>query len=122
MINDILKHAVVGQPEPTVGMGCTILSYSDRDAASITAVVHERGMTRVYVQEDKAKCVKGSTHDGSAEYEFQRDSNGRQHVFKKSPSGIWQCVVFNPDTKRWNKRDHPGLRIGQRQHYYDPHF
>lgn len=122
MINNILKRAVIGQPEPTVGMGCTILSYSDRDPATITEVVVERGVTRIYVRDDDAKVTKGSTHDGSAEYEFTPNPNGRLRTFRRNPDGIWQCVVFNQDTNRWNKRDHPGLRIGQRDCYYDPSF
>lgn len=122
MINSTLKRAVIGQPEPTVGMAATFLSYSDRSPGTIVDVTETRGVTFIKVQGDHARVIKGSTHDSSAEYEFTRDTNAGTLTFRRNPDGIWQCVVFNEETNRWNKRESPSLRIGERDCYYDPSF
>ena len=73
LTNDTMQRATKGQPEPTVGMGATLLSHSDRHAATITAVnslSYNRWDCLIRVQQDIARVVFGSCHDGSAVYEF----------------------------------------------------
>lgn len=123
MINDILSRATIGQPTPTVGMGATILLHSDRHAATITEVRQVGKSTIVTTQEDASTCVSGSAHDGSARYEFTRDERGRVRHFRATGAdGRWEQVELNTDTKRWINIGGTGLRIGDRDQYYDPHF
>lgn len=53
--NHILSRATIGQPEPTVGMGATLLGWTDRHACTIVEVSMERDRIVVTVQEDNAK-------------------------------------------------------------------
>lgn len=123
MINDILSRATKGQPTPEVGMGATVLMHSDRRAATIIEILKVGQSTILTVQNDNATRVSGSAHDGSARYEFSRNPRGSTRHFRaKLPDGRWQEVMQNPETGRWIQIGGTGLRIGERDHYIDPHF
>lgn len=122
LTNHVLSRAVNGQPEPTVGMGATILSWTDRHAATITAVLKQGGKLYIVVQEDTATVVSGSGHDGSATYEYAPSAKGAQSTFRQAANGMWQQVTFNTETKRYRKVEGYGLRIGEREEYRDPTF
>lgn len=125
VINHLHSRAVIGQPKPEVGMGATLLGWTDRHAATITAVTECCGKTWQYeieVANDDAKVVKGSTFDGTAEYEYT-PGTGCDHLFafhlKKQE---WIRVIRNPVTNKLNQARGYGLRIGERETYYDPSF
>ena len=123
LTNHIYSRMVIGQPEPTEGMGATILCWTDRHAATITEIYSVgAGQLVVTAQEDTATRTSGSTQDGSAEYAYAQNPNGRKHSFRRSKSGAWQAVTYNAATGRWNKSEGPGLRIGDRNEYRDPSF
>lgn len=124
LINHLHSRAVIGQPEPTVGMGVTMLLWSDRRAGTITNVQVVRGKTIVTVQTDHATVVAGSSHDGSAEYNYQPNPKGAEYHFRREDDGRWQQVVISNQTGRWGKATGggKGLRIGEREEYLDPSF
>ena len=122
VINHLHSRAVIGQPEPKHGMGCTILKWSDRDAATIFRVFQVGKATIVETRDDHARVIAGSSHDGSAEYEHKIDVRGHARHFRRKPDGMWECVYMNKDTGRWNKSTRVGLRIGDRDSYRDPSF
>lgn len=122
VINHLHSRAVIGQPEPVVGMGATVLLWSDRHAATITNVQQVRGKLIVTVQNDRATLVAGSSHDGSAEYRYSRNPGGSENHFRREDDGRWQRVVINRQTGRWGKVSGSGLRIGEREEYLDPSF
>lgn len=123
-INDILSRSTRNEPEPTVGMGATIILYSDRHAATITMVEREKnGTMRVVVQCDKATVIAGSSQDGSAEYAYEPNPRGIIEVFQRRPADArWSPVRFNETTRRWNKLGSHRLRLGEREEYRDPSF
>lgn len=124
VINHLHSRAVIGQPEPVVGMGATVLLWSDRHAATITNVQQVRGKLIVTAQNDHATVVAGSGHDGSAEYRYSRNPGGSENHFRREDDGRWQQVVINRQTGRWGKVScgGHGLRIGERDEYCDPSF
>jgi hypothetical protein len=121
LINDIQSRGVIGQPEPTVGMGCTLLSHSDRNAATIHRVFKVGAKIIVETRNDSTKVTAGSAHDGSAEYAYETNPDGVRRFFRRETSGIWREVAKN-DNFRWALRGSHGLRIGERETYYDPSF
>jgi len=125
LVNNIHSRATIGQPRPKVGMGATILSWTDRHAATITKVSEYCGKVWLYeieVVRDNAKVVSGSGHDGSAVYEFT-PGDGSPHLFAFSKkTQRWEPVIRNPDTGKLNKQRGLGLLIGERDHYRDPSF
>ena len=67
--------------------------------------------------------VAGSSHDGSAEYEYRPNALGSQSKWRSiGRDGAWQSVYFNEATKRWKRAGERGLRIGERDAYRDPSF
>lgn len=126
LTNDIYSRATNGQPEPTVGMGATVLMWSDRHAATITsAEARPNGGWRIVVQQDTAKVTKGSAFDGSAEYEYSANLTGPTYTFEFFPiEGRWRHLR-NSESGRFVKvprSDGHGLTIGQRREYRDSSF
>lgn len=123
--NHILSRAVKGQPEPVVGMGATILSWTDRQPGTIIDVSNAHAATVIYVREDNATRVdKLGMTDSGQRYLFEPDPNGRLYTFRKREDGTWEEVTVNPKTGRYNKIEGGGhgLRIGERDKYHDFSF
>ena len=95
--------------KPEVGMGCTECLYTDTHACTITKV-SESGKTLWY-KEDIAKVVKGSTQDGSAEYEYMEDEKGYEKKATLRKDGRFRATGTNFT-----------IVIGVRREYYDPSF
>ena len=120
------SRAVVGEPKPYVGMGATILCWTDRRPATIVKV-EEIGGSKVSayiieVVEDDYRVVSGSTMDGSAVYEFSPADGYRRMYRKNRKTGYWEEVVRNPETGKLNKTKGNGLMIGRREKWVDPSF
>ena len=121
IINSILSRSVIGEPTPEVGMGATFLSYSDRSAGTIIRVFKIGQSLAVEVQADDAKRIDNNGMSESQEYEFTRNPNAPITTFKKDKRGFWVHVYRSGYTDRWVKSV-GGLRIGEREEYFDPHF
>lgn len=122
VINHLHSRAVIGQPEPEVGMGCTVLLWSDRTAATIVSVATFGSALIIGVREDESRVAAGSEIDGSARYEYSQDPNGRHRNFRRKPDGMWLEVHKSLVSGRWIKAAGAGLRIGDRETYRDPSF
>jgi hypothetical protein len=118
MTNHIYSRMVIGQPEPEIGMGVTILSWTDRHAATIVHV----GSKLVVVQEDKATRTDKNGMSECQEYTYERNPNGPRYTFRREKNGYWTEVCWNPETNRWRKTNGHGLRIGERNEYRDFSF
>lgn len=126
VINHLLARGTIGQPEVKVGMGATILCWTDRHAATIFRVFEHKGMVAVETRDDDAKVIKGSGHDGSAEYEFKVNVSGYRRYFVLKEAWRECGVVSLPEQplklKLGTKGSGHGLRIGSRDAYHDPSF
>jgi hypothetical protein len=136
LVNHLHARAVIGQPEPVVGMGVTLLGWTDRYAGTIVEVEPiAKGSVLVHVMRDESKVIAGSAHDGSAEYEFTPATSGARYTFRRNDDGTWSEVYRkvlewddegNPSkvSPRWSKMTGggKGLRIGEREEYRDPSF
>lgn len=128
VINHLQSRETKGQPDPQVGMGATMLMWSDRRPATIISV--ERYDTAhydklIFLTLDRYTVVSGSVQDGSAVYEYETDTTGTEHIFVRSKKdGAWVEAFTNVETGRLNARkgEGAGLKIGVRERYYDPSF
>lgn len=118
LVNHLYSRGVIGQPEPEIGMGATMLLWSDRHAGT---VVSWDGKV-LGVQRDNPEIVSGHGNDGSAKYEYKPNPSGPVYYFRREPDGRWMHVRKNPETGRWNKSGGYGLKIGVRDEHYDPSF
>lgn len=123
MINHLMSRSTKNQPKVEVGVGSTILMWSDRKAATIISVQGD-GIsigTIITVQEDNVRVISGSIFDGSAEYEYSPNPDGYTQTYRLNKKGFWERIVRNTETGRWNKQE-GSISIGVRQQYRDPSF
>jgi hypothetical protein len=122
LTNHLDAAGVIGQPTPTVGMGATILHWSDRDPATIVKVENLGKAILLTVQVDKYERTDGNGMSECQSYKFSPNPEGALYTFKQAKNGRWQQVSLNPETGRWNVAKGLGLRIGERDRYYDFSF
>jgi hypothetical protein len=118
LTNHLYSRMTKGQPEPALGMGATILFWTDRHAATIVMVNGDI----ITVQEDKAIRTDWNGMSECQTYCYERNPEGCCYVFKRMKNGAWTEVRYNNQTKRWKKTGGPGLRIGGREHHHDYSF
>jgi hypothetical protein len=101
-------------PVPQVGMGATVLLYTDRHAATIVAV--ERHGTRVVIQRDVAtRTDSNGAFTESQAYSYRPNPNGQREAYTLRKNGAW---VREGDPMKSGER----LSIGHRSEYYDFSF
>ena len=92
-------------PTPAVGMGATILLWTDRDAATIVRITP----TQIHVQRDIAKRLGTIEMSEDQDYAYSADSTAPIVIFRKTKRG-------------WKDTCGCGLLIGTRDHYHDYSF
>jgi hypothetical protein len=118
LVNHLYSRMTIGEPEPTVGMGVTMLSYTDRDAGTIVEVNTKKRY--IAVVEDNAKRVDNNGLSESQKYEFTPNPDGYVNYYRKDKKGQWRRCYYN-DNKRLVLGT-GGLIIGRREKYYDFSF
>ena len=120
LVNHLMSTSL--NDEPNIGTPATLLSWSDRAAATVTDVFVKNGRTIVEVTYDLSIVVRGSSAEGSAEYRYERDPSGSVCYFRREKTGAWFRVRKNEDTGRWVRGGRVGILFGHRETYYDPTF
>jgi len=124
LINHLYSRVAKGGLMPEVGMGVTELHWTDRSAGTIVEVFQIGGDVAIATTGDDYKIVSGSAYDGSAEYEYTSNPDGRRAYWRQTKDG-WR-KVYKGDSGRWLFRDKKGqgegLIVGTRDQYYDPSF
>lgn len=96
--------------KPEVGMGATFISYSDLDAGTIIEVVSD---VHIRVQIDASVQLDNQGQGCHHVYRYDRDPQAPIHDCWMRKDGKWH------DEKNMRGRV---VRIGKREHYYDPSF
>lgn len=122
LVNHLYSRAVIGQPEPELGMGATLLAWTDRHPATVTDTFLVGKTRYVTVQDDDAKRLDRNGMSEAQEYEYTPNPKGRLTTFRRNKDGMWEEVEWNAGTNRWRKRGGYGLRLGERRKYYDFSF
>lgn len=128
MTNHLYSRAVIGQPEPEVGMGATILMWTDRHAATVAEIVYRSYATLVIaVQEDTARRTDTNGMSECQSYSYEPNPRGRIHYFRRRKNGTWQEVTrdrMTPGRVRYLvvEGGGSGLRLGERSEYHDFSF
>jgi len=121
LTNHLMSRATIGQPEPVVGMGATVLMWTDRHAATIFRVFTIGKCQLVEVRRDIATRIDRNGMSESQEYTYKTTPSGSVDTFRFNGQR-WEHVRFNKMTKRWNATKGSGLRIGSRDEYHDFSF
>ena len=98
-------YSAATQLTPTVGMGATILCWTDRHAGTIVKVTR----TQVHVQRDTATRVDANGMSEAQDYKYAADPTGTVEVFRMTRKG-YRNSAGN------------GLLIGSRRAYHDYSF
>jgi len=117
LINHVMSSGSVADEGVTVGMGATVLHWTDRDGAT---VIGWDGKT-VTVQEDTATRVDGNGMSDAQRYEYAPCPAGPVYRFRRNRRGYW-CQVVRGDSGRWRMVKGLGLSLGSRQSHYDFSF
>jgi len=107
LVNTVMAASTNGQPVPEVGMGITILMWTDRHAGTITRV-SPSGKT-IWFREDNAKRIDKNGMSESQEYEYTPNTDGLEQVARLGKDGRWKSGAR-------------GIAIGYRRAYHDFSF
>lgn len=98
--------------KPVVGMGATILGWTDRYPATIVEVVNDK---TIVIQEDHAERIDKNGMSESQEYIYSPNTNAVKRTYTLRKNGAW---VIQGDSMKNGSR----LLIGEREKYYDFSF
>lgn len=118
LVNHLYSRSA--SPEPVVGMGATLLSWTDRHPATVIEVNQKKRY--IVVQEDDAVRLDSNGMSESQAYEYSSNPNGSKSIYRKNRKGEWVSHVINPDTGRLVQRRSAGLLLGERDKYHDFSF
>lgn len=118
LVNSVYAASTRGQPEPTVGMGATILGGSDRHAATIVEVKKLGKYPAVVVQRDTARRTdnNGMSEDQDYAYTPNPEAPRKTYRFRNER---WEAVYQDRETKRWRAEKYDSLVIGFRREFYN---
>ena len=118
LVNHIKSRGKHDVTKLTVGMGATLLSWSDRSPATVISI--EGNI--VAVQTDNYERVDTNGMSDMQEYEYSRNLEGSIHYFRINKNGDISSVYRNAETGRWNKISNGGVAFGYRSRYHDFSF
>ena len=116
MANDSVKEIVPGET------GATLLSWSDRRAATVVEVFTKGSYDYLVVQQDTATRVDKNGMSDAQTYEYTRNPEGSTYTFRIGKKGVFEQVYVNSETGRYVKARVGGLAVGYRNEYYDFSF
>lgn len=105
-VTNYLMSGTNGQPVPEVGMGITILGWTDRRPGTITRV--SKSGKVFWFKEDNAVRTDQNGMSESQTYEFSENPDAGEERANLTKRG-WKC-----------SRGH--VRVGERDKYYDYSF
>ena len=109
--NSLVNHflsGTKGQPEPEVGMGATLLCWTDRQAHTIVEVLSPR---RIVVKRDNVKRTDSNGMSEDQSYTYETNNEATSEVYTKRKNGGWYKAGAS-------MKDYQ-LRIGDRREYHD---
>ena len=123
LMNHLYSRMTNGQPEPVVGMGATLLGWTDRDPATIIKVEKtKKGAWIIAVQEDNAQRTDNNGFSESQEYEYSANPNGYISYFRFEEGKGWRGISPGKKAGSWKLNGGGGLLIGSRRKYHDFSF
>jgi len=111
----LINHVISGMnsSKPEVGMGATILSWSDRYAATVVEV--SKNGKEIAVTYDEATRTDNNGMSESQEYDFTSNMDGIKHYFTLRKNNQW---IRKDESMKNGQR----VMIGKRDHYFDYSF
>lgn len=109
--------------DPVIGLGATILGWTDRHPGTVSEVFKKGAYEYVGIRSDKYKRIDDKGMSDAQDYEYSEDPDGTVTYFRRKIGGKWAATYFDKETNRWkNRQSGSGLVIGVRERYYDFSF
>lgn len=119
-----INHIISGSqsPAPVLGMGGTILGWTDRQAATVVSIAKDG--KSLLTRDDIAIRTDKNGMSESQSYDFQQDDNGIERQWKLAKDGSWRSAEISPKGRVVFTDGGQGKRLvlGKRDHYYDFSF
>lgn len=119
VMNHLYSRMTIGEPAVYVGMGVTFLSWTDRSPGTIVEVNTKKNY--IVCIEDDCKRIDKNGMSECQEYEYTTNPDGHERYFRKDKNGQWRGMRFN-ENGRLVYSGVGGLRVGEREKYYDFSF
>lgn len=113
LVNAVMRQSNDPTLVPEVGMGATILMWTDRHAATVTHVSSSK--KTIQVTTDKARRTDGNGMSEVQSWEYTPDPDGVVHTYTLRQNGRW--VLRGEDMFKGR-----GLLLGGRDEYHDFSF
>jgi hypothetical protein len=110
-INNLYQDAI-NTPTPEVGMGATMLSWTDRKAATIIEV--SKSGKRITIQPDKSTRTDSNGMSESQSYTYEPNPKAYAIEYSLRKNGRWVRVG--------DSMTGSSLLVGHREEYYDYSF
>ena len=110
LINNIMQDSL--HPTPEVGMGATMLSWTDRKAATIIEV--SKSGKRITIQPDKVTRTDSNGMSESQSYTYEPNPKAYATEYSLRKNGRWVRVG--------DSMTGSSLLVGHRSKYYDFSF
>ena len=110
LFNNLMQDSL--HPPPDVGMVATMLSWTDRTAATIIEV--SKSGKKIKIQEDKSTRTDSNGMSDAQAYSYETNPNGSTREYSLRKNGRW-VRVGQPQTGS-------SLLVGHREEYYDYSF
>ena len=110
LVNNVYGNS--SNPTPEIGMGATVLHWTDRTACTIVEIPNP---TTVVVTADLAVRTDDWGMSDAQSYEYTPQPDGHRVTYTLRKNGAWV-------TKGQPMKDGTRLAIGVRQQYYDYSF
>ncbi len=127
LVNHLYSRETIGQPKPVVGMGATLLGWTDRKPATIrraTEIASKVWAYEIVVTEDDARRIDNNGMSESQEYEYSVREDGYRLLFRQDrKTGAWYEMRRNETTGKLNRVSGANrIVIGRREKYHDFSF
>lgn len=109
--------------QPEIGMGVTTFGWTDRYPGTIQSIETIRGKVYIGITGDDAQRVDTNGFSEMQEYVYTQRPDAPQSYYRFNEARQqWEGVRKNPETGRWVLNNNNGIRIGEREKYYDHSF
>jgi hypothetical protein len=119
LMNHLYSRMTIGEPAVYVGMGVTFLSWTDRSPGTVVEVNTKKNY--IVATDDDYKRTDNNGMSEEQTYEYTSNLAGRKRYFRKDKNGQWRGMRFN-ENGRLVYSGVGGLRVGEREKYYDFSF
>lgn len=125
VMNHLYSRMTRNAPSPTLGLGVTILHWSDRTPGTIVRIYSSPKGIVIGIADDHYRLNPGAAWPSETiDYEITPCalSCEPRRFYRAKPDGGWEPVEAGKRYGTWKKVGGAGLLVGRRERYYDPSF